>query len=357
MIVSTLPGILFSPWIGAFIDGHNTRTICAVAELIRAVTWLAATALVQFQMIAMPIIYLAIFISAVCECFFQPAIGAMIRDIVPREHLLNANIFSNTSMQVGVSLGTFFGGTLVALLGATHSFSLIFGSFLISGLLIFSIDPRYTRLDPHVSLRNNGVLRDYINTARYIRNGNRLLLGLAILQIAVYSNAYVCNMLLPIFVNKELNASAASFGIIDASWGWGSIIGGLILPFFTHKINTFKINMLGLFCMAIVLTTLSFSKSTFQSSLAYLIIGFFNCIMRITVDTVMLNIIEPGYYSKIKSSVMMLISCLSLFIYAGLAYTGETLSTRWLYRIDALVLILVVLFGLCIALLIRRSKQ
>ncbi|SAK51105.1 major facilitator transporter [Caballeronia catudaia] len=337
MIVSTLPGILGSTWIGAFVDRRSPRAICAAADFLRGVAWLCAAVAIQFPGMAIPVIYAALFCSATCDCFFQPAIGGMVRDMVPHERLLQANIVTNMSMQVGVTTGASAGGALVVLIGAYGTLGLVAAALVLSGVLIYSIGNRASATPSPASNTPRSVLTDYQVTFRYLAKNNALLIPCAVLIMA-YANMNFCNTAMPIFVARDLKGSSVSFGLVDAFWGFGSIAGGLLLPLFARRARAATQGLCGLLAMSATLTFLSLAGEPVLAAAAMFMMGALNCMMRVSADTAMLQTVVPALYAKVKSLTLMLIACLSLAVYAGVSRWGDSLSMRSLFRVDAALL-------------------
>lgn len=346
MIVSTLPGIMLSPWIGALVDRGDPRRICAWTDIVRGLMWAAAALSANIDTLVVPVLYAAIFISAICDCFFLPAIGAMIREIVPRERLLQANVVSNASMQIGVTLGGVLGGVLVAIVGAVGSVATISAAFVLSGALIMSIR---TRVVPTLAAASGAehrpsLLDDYRETLEYLR-GRPVVIAFCAILVLTYGNMNFCNTVLPIFVARDLRASSFDFGLIDAFWGFGSIAGGFLLSTFAKRVMPIRVGIIGLVSMAASLTLLSTAVSPLNAAAVNFVMGSMNCMLRVNTDTALLHEAPPRLYGKLKSMTMMLIAMVSLFAYATVGAFGDAVSVRSFYRAVGAVLLLSVLVG------------
>lgn len=350
MVVSTLPGIIFSPWIGSLVDHGNPRRISAWTDILRGMIWTTAALSVKFGAIAVPALYAAMFFSAICECFFQPAIGAMVREIVPRERLLKANVVTNASMQVGVTLGGILGGVFVATLGAVWSVATIAAAFLLSGALIMSIRVNITKTQAMAN-RRPSLREDYRETLEYVKGRPEVVAFCAIL-VLTYGNMNFCNTVLPIFVARELSASSFEFGLIDAFWGFGSIAGGFMLSVLAKRYPPIRIGAIGLVSMGVALLLLSVGVTPLYTIAINFMMGGINCILRVNTDTALLHETPARLYGKVKSMSMMLIAIVSLGVYTTVGILGDALSVRTFYRAAGFLLILSVMGGL-----IRVAKR
>lgn len=338
LIVSSLPGLLFSPWIGVLVDRWNVRSICIVSDFARALILMFVAASMYYEVLGLTSIYLATFLIALCENFFQPAVGALIRDIVPKERLLDANVSSSMSMQIGLLMGASIGGFLVALLGTQSVVFVNVISFSISGFLTLWI--KHTPAIKHSVDRSvtTSAIREFYDAIHYAI-GTRFVIGLAIQQMFIYVTLSVCNTLLPIFVDRELSAGAQGFGLIDAVWGVGAICGGFSLTYIVKKIHAEWFGVVGLGAISLLLFIFLTANSVFQAAFAYFWLGAFVVMIRVNSDTLIAISVEPSHFGKVKAAISMLISYLSLIAYAGVGYLGDIISVRWIYLMLSVVIL------------------
>ncbi|MET3139927.1 DHA3 family macrolide efflux protein-like MFS transporter [Undibacterium sp. GrIS 1.2] len=332
LILSTLPGMLFSPWIGALIDRGDARRICISADLVRCAILVALVVATYSIKTNLTIFYVSIFCIAICDNFFQPAVGAMVRSIVSREQLLSANIVGNMCMQIGVLVGAGVGGLLVAQFGApvvllVNAFALIISAILTSCIKTLAprLESEFGEITKHPSFMD-----EFKATAKYIFQHSHII-WLANLQMFVYITLYVCNTLLAAFVDRELAAGASGFGIIDAAWGAGALLGGLSLSTIVKKIDRRLFGLLGLLLLSAAVFLFLTSHALPQAFFAYLLLGFLACTIRVNTDTILVSEVDPAYFGRVKSTITMFISYIGLALYAVVGYLGDTVAIRTIY--------------------------
>ncbi|MBD8092939.1 MFS transporter [Pseudomonas fluorescens] len=330
LIFSSLPGLLFSPWIGVLVDRWNVRVICIVTDFARALILICVAVSMYYEVLGLELIYLATFLIALCENFFQPAVGALIRDIVPKERLLEANVSSSMSMQVGLLMGASIGGFLVAVFGTQYVVVINVISFSISGLLTLWIKHTPALKQIIHTVDAPGALKEFYQAIHYAI-GTRFVVGLAIQQMLIYVTLSVCNTLLPIFADKELSAGAQGFGLIDAAWGVGAIAGGFSLTYLVKKISPEWFGIFGLGGIALLLFMFLSANGVPQAAMAYFLLGGFVVMIRVNSDTLIATGVDPAQFGKVKAAISMLISYMSLIAYAGVGYLGDVISVRWIY--------------------------
>lgn len=330
LVVSALPGMLLSPWIGALVDRWEAKRICIGADLARAAILVPLIAIMHFHEKSIAAVYVCIFLIAVCDNFFQPAVGAMVRSIVDRERLLPANIVGNMCMQVGVLVGAGVGGLLLAKFDAPTVIVINAVALSVSAGLTFWIK---TSSDvPRAQAKKALLFDEFKAGATYIVQHPHIV-WLAMLQMFVYVTLYVCNTLLPAFVDKELGGGASAFGIIDAAWGAGALLGGLSLGAIAKRMDRRSLGVLGLLLLSVAIFVFLTSHYVPQAFLAYVMLGFLACVIRVNTDTILVSEVDPVFFGRVKAAIAMFISYMGLIVYICVGYLGDIVDIRTIYMV------------------------
>lgn len=109
-VVDSLPGLLFSPWIGVLVDRWSHKNICLVSDLGRALILCLLPVFYLNGQLPVWIIYAVEFVVATFDRFFRPASLGLIRSLVNTEKLLKANSYQSIANQLGMLVGTALGG-------------------------------------------------------------------------------------------------------------------------------------------------------------------------------------------------------------------------------------------------------
>lgn len=338
LIVATVPGMLFSPWIGALVDRWDARRICIATDLLRAVIFCGLAGAMQAGVSNVALIYACAFLVAICDNFFQPAVGAMVRDVVPREVLLKANVGANISMQVGLLSGAGVGGMLVAQVGPANVVLINALSFIVSAGFTYWIHSA-TRAGgagaSEASGRKTGLLNEFGEAIRYMTAHGQIV-WLAILQMFVYLTLYICNTLLPAFVDRQLKSDAAGFGLVDAAWGAGAICGGLSLGFIVKRMDRRRFGLAGLLFLSVAMLVFATSSAVPQAVLGFAMLGFMTCTIRVNTDTIIVTDVDPRYFAKVKAAITMFISYMGVAVYALVGFLGDRVSGQVIFLVLAM---------------------
>ena len=136
-----LPGMLTGPLLGALLDRWQPRLVMGIDNCMRALLIGAIPGLFLLGALQLWQIYaLALLAGAL-----SPATGAGVRVILPHlvaeNDLERANALSSTSLQFAALLGPALAGIVVTQVGGVFALLIDAVSFLLMGLLVFSLPP------------------------------------------------------------------------------------------------------------------------------------------------------------------------------------------------------------------------
>lgn len=211
---------------GSVADRVDRRTQMVVADSVRllsvgAMGLLAVTgALEVWHLVALSLLF------GIGEAFFSPAFSALIPQLVPPAHLVQANALQQVVRPAAFRLaGPALGGVLVAVFGAGTAFLVDAGTFLVAIACVLAIRARPGALDAALGDVHGGI-REGIAWARR-EPWFWATLGVAALGIMLTVGPI--EVLLPYVVRTDLGAPASAFGIVLATGGVGGIAGGLLM--------------------------------------------------------------------------------------------------------------------------------
>jgi DHA3 family macrolide efflux protein-like MFS transporter len=226
VMVALLPQVILGPFIGPLIDRWNRKRIMIGADLAIALITVGLVLLFYFNAIQVWHIYVAMIIRAIGQSFHFPAMQATIPLIVPARHLVR--ISGLTQMFQGIiNIAAPPAGALllgVMPMQGVLSIDIITAAIAIACLAAVAI-PKTIRT---VGTAAGGVIKEMIQGFRYIWTwkGLRILIILSALLNLFMIPPFT---LLPILVTTHLGGDVLKLGWLEAAFGVGVIIGGLIL--------------------------------------------------------------------------------------------------------------------------------
>lgn len=142
MFVSIFPCIVLGFFAGVFVDRWKRRTILIITDVIRGILVLAVSILAMSNTLEVWHVFVISFLLSAAAAFFDPAIQAILPEIVEKEELPRANSANQAVGGVCTVVGPIFGAMAVSIFGMDRVFmansvsyfvSALFSCFIIAG--------------------------------------------------------------------------------------------------------------------------------------------------------------------------------------------------------------------------------
>ncbi|HUV14885.1 MAG TPA: MFS transporter, partial [Acidobacteriota bacterium] len=229
MTLSMLPGVVLGPVAGTVADRYSRKIIIVVADILSGLGVLTVSGLFFLFPESTNVLITALFavamLNGVVQAFFRPAIMAAVPDLVPKERITAANSMNQFSFRFSQILGQGTGGILYALLGAPIL-------FLVDGLtfLFSAVSESFIQIPQKIANRSKEgsapteFKTDVIAGLQYVwrRKGMRNFL---LMVGAVHFFAMPFIVLMPFYVEINLERGADWFGFLMAGFSGGSVLG------------------------------------------------------------------------------------------------------------------------------------
>jgi MFS transporter, DHA3 family, macrolide efflux protein len=274
---AALPNMLLGPIAGAFVDRWDRRTTMIVCDLVRAGLVLLIPVAIEISIL---LVYAIAFGVATVTLIFRPAKTAVVPQIVEQRDLVTANS-ANTVGETFADLGGLaIAGLIVAalsnIIGAV--FVIDAATYLLSAAFIFAMSmPRLGELERHRGIST--LLGDIVEGWRFLRRQAELFantLVSVVAQIAtgtaiVVSFAYAENIL-----THQVLAGPTRYGLIMASIGVGSVIGGIGVGWVGGRIRKGPMILAGYVMMGVSMMAIGLVTDTFAAMALFFASGFAN---------------------------------------------------------------------------------
>jgi MFS family permease len=222
----TLPTVALLLAGGVLTDRFDRRTLMVVSDLVRALAIGVIGALSVTDTLELWHLLVLVAVYGAGDALFGPAFNAIVPDIVPREHLVQANSIDMLMRPLGSQLaGPALGGLLVAAFGAGTAFLVDAASFLVSAGCLLAIAPRPLR----VREARTSALREVAEGFTFVRSHVWLWGTLAAAAVSILCFYGPMEVLLPFVIKNDLDGSSADFGLALASAGVGSILAAIVM--------------------------------------------------------------------------------------------------------------------------------
>src|SRR5437899_3391055 len=196
VVAQILPSLLLNPLSGSLADRFSRRELLRVSNVVQAITafglwavWVTGT--------RSPVAILALVaVGGTAAMVTQPAWQALVPDLVPDEHRMNAITLNSAQANTARAVGPALGGVVLATLGAGTAF-LVNGISFVAVIIVLSV---VRPPDRHVGALHGRVLQQYREAASYARHN-------AVLLEALIFTALVCGLANPVFQMTTLFAT------------------------------------------------------------------------------------------------------------------------------------------------------
>jgi MFS family permease len=237
-LASEMPEFIVGPLAGVFVDRWDKRRTMLRMDLVRAgllgllIVAAGSASIPSLFHFALPrgvllgCLYTTIALLTAASQFFGPSRLALIGDVVSDEHRERASGLAQTSGAVTDILGPALAAPLFFTVGAGWSLGLDGLSFLISFAAISLVQaPPAARSVP--AGESGHVMAELLEGARLILSTG-VLKTLLVAGVLITVGFGALNALAVFFLQQNLHASAALFGLLGASQGAGAVLGAIV---------------------------------------------------------------------------------------------------------------------------------
>jgi DHA3 family macrolide efflux protein-like MFS transporter len=316
-LVAMLPQIVLGPFVGALVDRWNRRLIMIVADgsiaLATAVLiYLFATGQVQVWHI-----YLILMVRSLGQAFHFPAMQASTSLMVPEKQLTRISGANQTLQGVTNIVAPPTGALLLEVLPMQGILAIdILTALLAITPLLFIPIPQPVRSTQAQAAGSEemtgGFMQDVREGLRYVASWPGLL---AILIMATLINFLLTptSALMPLLVTKHFGLDALQFGLMDSAWGFGVILGGLILSAwggFKRKVVTSMIGIIGI-GIGVTIVGLSPANMYWLAIAGMALSGIMNPIVNGPLFALIQSTVRPDMQGRVMSLVVSAATAMS----------------------------------------------
>lgn len=267
-----LPGLLFMLPSGHVADRFDRRKVILVCYTLQVFCTLALFLFALRRIHHILPIYAVLFLIGSGRAFSGPASSALIPQLVPKDHFVNAVTWGATIFQVATITGPALGGLLFTLplngriAGAALVYLFTLATLIWFITLVGSLQVRPGRME-HRALSMDVILAGL----RYMRRTSILLGSVSLDLFAVLLGGAVA--LMPIFAQDILHAGPRGLGMLRAAPAVGALLVSITLTWFPirRRAGALMFTCVAIFGVATIFFGLS--RSLTASMVALFIVG------------------------------------------------------------------------------------
>ncbi|WP_094604185.1 Enterobactin exporter EntS [Sporomusa silvacetica DSM 10669] len=318
LLVSVLPGILLGFFAGALTDRWQRKTMLVVTDIIRGCLVLAISYLSMVNALEIWHVFSIGLCLSLATAFFEPAVQAIIPEIVEKDNLIKANGMSQMVGGVCTVAGPLLGALAVSMFGLTWVFLANSISYFVSSFLACFI--RINKAYRSPSEKKN-IWKDMYEGICFIKKQRRITFVLKIIAIAHFFVGSL-TVSLPFLANRLEGSGVSNLGYLEMMIGVGLVAGSAFMS--VKKKDSVDERTLTSFIMAVGFCFIAISVSQFlriQTVYIYMLIMMVIgvCIAFASVFwQSLLQSYTPGYMTGRVFSVSTLVGNTSLPLAYGI---------------------------------------
>ena len=217
-----LPILVFGAWTGLVADRSDKRRLLITVQVVAMAQSFVLAGLAFLDQPPLVAIYAVASIGGLCMAFDNPARRAFVVEMVPTDTVPNAVGLNSALMTTSRIIGPALAGLLSTTVGFGWCFALDGLSYLAVIAALSRIDTTRLNRSP-VTPRAKGQVREGL---RYVRNIPDLFIPLVMMGV-VGTLAFNFQVVLPVFVARDLNGDGGSFTLLFSVMAVGSLVGAL----------------------------------------------------------------------------------------------------------------------------------
>ncbi len=228
MVINALPALLVAPIGGIIIDRYHKKYVLVFCDITQSLIFSLLVFFYFFNGVSFGILAIVCVLNGIIKTIYEPAVKATLPLLVPETELqkinsMNAAIGSFTNL-----LGMFMGGLIVAFFGVIGCFIFNSASFLFSAVCESLIRMKKQQLlKTFYNLKS--LIQDIrigFNNSFSTRDLSLVFVFSLILTLFVMPSGY---LLFPIVLKNIFKFKESLFGIIQAGFPAGIILGAIII--------------------------------------------------------------------------------------------------------------------------------
>jgi MFS family permease len=269
---------------GLAADRRNRRNLLAAGTVVALAVTIVIAALVATDTIAIWHVMLAGAVGGALYALRIPAGQAMTARLVPPRYLMNAISLNQAAHSLPSVAGPAVGGILVGLLGIAGAYFITSGALVLGLVLMLGVAASFGAIKREERRSVGGDLKEAV---AYLRKHSELLQLTAVMLIPfVLGQSYI--LLLPLFVEQELELGPVAFGALSASVGIGSVLGALAVARFGDQRQISLLMLAGLIATGVAGIIYGLAGSVVVIALVLLAAGAGESALFAAYDTLLL---------------------------------------------------------------------
>jgi DHA3 family macrolide efflux protein-like MFS transporter len=310
-IAATLPTFFMAPFGGVWADRHNRRNLINIADGCIALVSLAIALLFTVGMDYIWLLLVCLAARSVGQGVQSPAIGALIPQLVPEEHLMRANGIYQSIMSVSLIGSPALGGVLltVAPIQTVLFVDVVTAAIGIS-ILAFLVKAPKRAVEKLKRSDKPAYFHEMREGIRYIGE-RKFMKRLFILLTAYVILIAPAAMLTPLQVTRDFGADVWRLTAVEIGFSVGMAAGGVLISIWTGFKDKMKTILFGSLILGVTTVGLGLITNFWLYLACMVVIGISVPIVSTPFTTILQTKADDEYMGRVIS-VMTMVSSVAM---------------------------------------------
>jgi len=324
-IVLAIPPLTIGLIAGTYVDRLDRRRIMLAADGLRAGFVLGFVLVGSADRLWL--LYVLAFVQATVGTFFNPARGAVLPRIVPREGLLAANSLAQATRVVSSVVGASIGGLIVGLAGTFWpAFVLDSASFVASVALISRLPAAVGRIED-ARAAATGVRAALGVGLRTIAGSRILTTTILILGVSMLGLGAV-NVLFVPFVVGVLQVGPVWLGPVELAQSASMILASGLIGVLARRLAPGSIVTIGIAGIAVTIALAGAVGAIWQLLVLMFVIGWFVVPLQAAVVTILQSTVADGERGRVMAVLQAVMSAAGVLSMGLAGIAGDAIGVR-----------------------------
>jgi MFS family permease len=309
-VLQTLPAMLLLPFTGVIIDREDRRRLVMMLDATRAVIILTVSVLAFRGKVQVWQLYLMNMLVAAGFWMFWPTITALIQELTPDGHFVEANTFLLAGMQGGWLMAGAIVGFVYNHIGLGGVLLIDFTTYVVSFLCYFGVRkgrhvvPRPSELRADIVAAESAEKRfwhELWEGIQFLRDHpSVVLLGLS---WALFLGAMLTGVVVtPSLSDRVLHAGAVGYGWLNAGWGVGAFLSALYAPKLIARLGSRMAIGVSMAFLASFMTLSPYSRILPAAVLLYGVMGSARGVSGVAMNTSLMEQVPKHFMGRVQNA-------------------------------------------------------
>ena len=222
--VQTVPVLLLAPYGGLVADRFDKRRVLLGTQSTLALLAAVLGTLVLSHSVRLWMVFVVALCIGTTNSVDNPTRQSFVPEMVGTDAVSNAVSLNSVMSSAARAVGPAIAGVFIVGVG-------VGGCFLLNAASFVAVLVALAGMDPKRLVRTGGVTHtpgQIVEGFRYVRRTPRLLIPLTMMAV-IGALSYEFQVVLPVLAEHTFHKSAEGYGFFTAAFGFGSVIGGLVV--------------------------------------------------------------------------------------------------------------------------------